>query len=202
VGAKMLDEGIDIPDAEIGLNVSASKTKIQLIQRLGRILRKYGDKKPIFHHFVGIPSEMNFIDFEDPYWILDEVSWVMDTAMSMGVNVKIVEHKEVRKLMEMSENSIRKTYSRKLLQLPRYGVIKLDKILSQFKEESLNKLIKLLENLPENKQISNEEWAEMIRYVSSEEEQVTVRGYWWILILGNRNPVEIRNILVNYIRSG
>ena len=201
VGAKMLDEGIDIPDAEIGLNVSASKTKIQLIQRLGRILRKYGDKKPIFHHFVGIPSEMNFIDFEDPYWILDEMSWVMDTAMSMGVNAKIVEHEEVKKLISISENSVRKTYSRKLLQLPSYGVIKLDKILSQFKEESLNKLIQRLEYLPENKQISNEEWAEMIRHaISSKEELVSVKGYWWILVLGNRNPVEIRKILAEYIR--
>jgi len=51
------------------------------------------------------------------------------------------------------------------------------------------------------KKLSNEEWAEIIKYaVSSEEKLVAVRGYWWILILGNRNPVEIRNILANYIR--
>lgn len=76
IGARMLDEGLDIPDAEVGLNVAASKTRIQLIQRLGRILRKHGDKRPIFHHFVGVPHERDYLDFEDPFWILDEVSWV------------------------------------------------------------------------------------------------------------------------------
>lgn len=40
IGAKMLDEGIDIPDAEVGINVSSTESKLQLVQRLGRVLRK------------------------------------------------------------------------------------------------------------------------------------------------------------------
>lgn len=40
VAAKVLDEGIDVPDADVGIIVSTSRSRIQLIQRIGRILRK------------------------------------------------------------------------------------------------------------------------------------------------------------------
>jgi RNA polymerase primary sigma factor len=40
---RMLDEGIDVPEADLGVIVSASHTKRQSIQRLGRILRKKAD---------------------------------------------------------------------------------------------------------------------------------------------------------------
>ncbi|WP_052061223.1 DEAD/DEAH box helicase [Rhodococcoides fascians] len=37
--AKLLDEGIDIPEAEVGIILAASKTRRQMIQRMGRIIR-------------------------------------------------------------------------------------------------------------------------------------------------------------------
>jgi superfamily II DNA or RNA helicase len=43
VGPKLLDEGVDIPDAEMGIIVSASRSRLQMIQRMGRILRKKAD---------------------------------------------------------------------------------------------------------------------------------------------------------------
>ena len=36
----MLDEGIDVPDANLGVVMSASRTRRQMIQRMGRILRR------------------------------------------------------------------------------------------------------------------------------------------------------------------
>ncbi len=39
VSAKVLDEGVDVPDASVGIIVSGSSTKRQYIQRLGRLLR-------------------------------------------------------------------------------------------------------------------------------------------------------------------
>ncbi|RLI82049.1 hypothetical protein DRP04_04820 [Archaeoglobales archaeon] len=199
VGARMLDEGIDIPDAEVGLNVAASKTKIQLIQRLGRILRKYGDKKPVFHHFVGIPSERNFIEFEDPFWMLDEISWVLDTALSMGVNARIVEKDEVKKLIRQSEKKIKQYYDLKPVSLPSYGVLRLDRILSQFTERAIKRLINSLESMPKDKQITNEEWFKLIRdaFEDSKERAINVKGHWWILVLGDRNPLKIREIISN-----
>ncbi|MBF2759794.1 MAG: DEAD/DEAH box helicase [Ectothiorhodospiraceae bacterium AqS1] len=43
VAVNMLDEGIDIPHANLAIILSSSKQKRQLIQRLGRILRKKDD---------------------------------------------------------------------------------------------------------------------------------------------------------------
>src|SRR3954471_8378984 len=37
---RVLDEGIDVPDANLGVVVSASRTRRQMIQRMGRILRR------------------------------------------------------------------------------------------------------------------------------------------------------------------
>ena len=44
VASKILDEGIDIPDAKIGVILISSSSKRQFIQRLGRILRRHPDK--------------------------------------------------------------------------------------------------------------------------------------------------------------
>lgn len=52
VGVQMLDEGVDVPDADVAINVAAEKTQKQLVQRQGRILRRGGRYVPVFHHFV------------------------------------------------------------------------------------------------------------------------------------------------------
>ena len=39
---RVLDEGVDVPDANLGIVLSASRTRRQMIQRLGRILRRKG----------------------------------------------------------------------------------------------------------------------------------------------------------------
>ena len=43
VTSKVLDEGIDVPDAELGIIVSGTGSGRELIQRLGRILRPKQD---------------------------------------------------------------------------------------------------------------------------------------------------------------
>jgi superfamily II DNA or RNA helicase len=40
---KLLDEGIDVPEADLGIIVAASSTRLQMVQRMGRILRKKTD---------------------------------------------------------------------------------------------------------------------------------------------------------------
>lgn len=39
---RVLDEGVDVPDANLGIVMSASRTRRQMIQRMGRILRRKG----------------------------------------------------------------------------------------------------------------------------------------------------------------
>ncbi len=41
---RVLDEGVDVPDANLGIVMSASRTRRQMIQRMGRILRRKGPR--------------------------------------------------------------------------------------------------------------------------------------------------------------
>ena len=43
---RVLDEGIDVPEADLGVIVAASATKRQMIQRLGRVVRLKADSRP------------------------------------------------------------------------------------------------------------------------------------------------------------
>jgi len=43
VAARVLDEGIDVPEADLAIIVSATKTRRQMIQRMGRVLRPKKD---------------------------------------------------------------------------------------------------------------------------------------------------------------
>ncbi len=52
VSSKVLDEGIDVPEANIGVILSGSGSTREFRQRLGRLLRKKGDKKAILYEIV------------------------------------------------------------------------------------------------------------------------------------------------------
>lgn len=43
IAPKVLDEGVDVPDADLGLILATSRSRIQLIQRVGRVLRRKED---------------------------------------------------------------------------------------------------------------------------------------------------------------
>ena len=40
---KILDEGIDVPEADLGIILAASKSRRQMVQRMGRVLRRKQD---------------------------------------------------------------------------------------------------------------------------------------------------------------
>lgn len=52
VTSKVLNEGVNIPAANIGIVLSGSGSVREHVQRLGRILRKYGDKKATLYEIV------------------------------------------------------------------------------------------------------------------------------------------------------
>lgn len=192
IGAKMLEEGIDIPDAEVGINVAASKTRLQLIQRLGRILRKNKNKKPIFHHFVAIPTKEIFIDSEDTQWILDERAWVIDAALSLGCDVKVVEEGEIREIYREAENRIRRLYKKDTGL--KFGALNLEEVILQFGEEGIYKLIEKLDKI--DKELSDEDWLKLIRDCCQRE---GLKGSWWLLALFNRDPKKISAFLKDWL---
>ncbi|MEE2961307.1 MAG: DEAD/DEAH box helicase family protein [Myxococcota bacterium] len=50
--SKVLNEGVDMPEANVGIIMSGSGSVREHVQRLGRILRKKGDKKAILYELV------------------------------------------------------------------------------------------------------------------------------------------------------
>jgi len=52
VSSKVLEEGIDVPSANVGIILSGSGSKREFIQRLGRILRPMKDKNAILYEIV------------------------------------------------------------------------------------------------------------------------------------------------------
>lgn len=52
VTSKVLDEGIDVPDADVGIILSGTGSERAFIQRLGRILRKKDGKEAVLYEIV------------------------------------------------------------------------------------------------------------------------------------------------------
>jgi superfamily II DNA or RNA helicase len=52
VTSKVLDEGIDVPDADVGIILSGTGSERAFIQRLGRILRKKEGKEAVLYEIV------------------------------------------------------------------------------------------------------------------------------------------------------
>jgi superfamily II DNA or RNA helicase len=52
VTARVLNEGVDLPNARVGVVLSGTATVREHVQRLGRLLRKSGDKEAILYEIV------------------------------------------------------------------------------------------------------------------------------------------------------
>jgi superfamily II DNA or RNA helicase len=52
VTSQVLNEGVDVPAASVGIVLSGTGTVRENVQRLGRILRRYGDKQAVLYEVV------------------------------------------------------------------------------------------------------------------------------------------------------
>jgi superfamily II DNA or RNA helicase len=52
VTSKVLNEGVDVPSASVAIIVSGSGSVREHVQRLGRVLRKQGDKRAVLYELV------------------------------------------------------------------------------------------------------------------------------------------------------
>ena len=52
VTSKVLNEGVDMPAANVGVVISGSGSAREHVQRLGRLLRKQGDKRAVLYELV------------------------------------------------------------------------------------------------------------------------------------------------------
>lgn len=204
IGADMLNEGIDIPDAEIGINVSSSKTKLELVQRMGRVLRKKEGKKPVFHHYFAVPKYDSYVSPDDNLRYLDDLSWAQETALKLGVDAT-VENQElnIKKIRAEAEKMVSRRYSdMKILPSTGYGTLKLGNILKYFLHDGRYKLVKksLSELNPEEK-ITDKQWSSIVKeaFGKKKDEPLDIPGYWWILVAGDRSPEKIIELFDNNI---
>ena len=59
--SRVLDEGVDVPDANVGVIISGTGSKRQFIQRLGRILRKVPGKRAVLYELVSAGTAETYI---------------------------------------------------------------------------------------------------------------------------------------------
>lgn len=198
IAPRMLDEGIDIPDAEVGINVASSKTKLQLIQRLGRILRNRPGKRPVFHHFVAVPR--NYIVSEDSFTYQNDLAWITDVALKMGIPIaeEVSADAGVFSAFEReSEEAVRAYYAgHEGLATDDFGVIKVRNIVESILPEARARLVSLLEGMAGP--LTDEGWARVLRSAYRDEQMVEVPSQRWLLVIGGRDPAAIRGLIGRY----
>ncbi len=60
VTSKVLNEGVDVPDANVAIVISGSGSVREHVQRLGRVLRKKGDKRAVLYELVTAATNETF----------------------------------------------------------------------------------------------------------------------------------------------
>ena len=83
---RVLDEGVDVPNANLGVVVSASRTRRQMIQRMGRVLRRkdFGTGARFVILFAADTME-DPTTTEDRDGFLDEIEAISDRIHIFGV---------------------------------------------------------------------------------------------------------------------
>ena len=61
VTSQVLNEGVDVPAANIGIILSGTSTVREHVQRLGRLLRKYGEKQALLYEVIARGTAEEFV---------------------------------------------------------------------------------------------------------------------------------------------
>jgi superfamily II DNA or RNA helicase len=195
IAPKMLDEGLDVPDAEIGINVASAKTRLQLVQRMGRILRNRPDKQPIFHHFVALPR--NFVAAEDSFSYMSDLAWIQDIALKLGIALELYdpENSEILDLEKQSEEVVRSYYRvRECIVTDDFGTIYVKNIVNSIRSEARRRLIELLEN--QSSSVTDEQWLHLLRRAYGDEPMNNVSSLRWLLIISGRDSKTLQSLLL------
>ncbi|EHQ36202.1 DEAD/DEAH box helicase [Methanoplanus limicola] len=206
IGAQMLNEGINIPSADVGINLSYTKTRLQLIQRMGRVLRKDGNKKPIFYQFVAIPEQSFYVNEMDTELFADDLSWIQSTALRMELDVDIEwDDRELLEYKSNVEDYIKSNCHYDYSGEAKIGTFNLKRVLEEFEPESISRIIDILE-LFRDQEINDKQWEDIVKSAHFSKTQngrykkgefLDIDKYWYILIIGNRNSDKISELFKN-----
>ena len=58
---QVLNEGVDVPAAGVGIVLGGTGSATENVQRLGRILRKHGDKQAVLYEVIARNTTEEFV---------------------------------------------------------------------------------------------------------------------------------------------
>jgi superfamily II DNA or RNA helicase len=198
ISPKMLDEGIDVPDAEVGINVAGTKTKLQLVQRMGRVLRRHGEQRPHFHHFIAMPDE-NYVPGLDSKEYVQELNWVYELGEMIGVQPIIDEAGVDAELLDRAEQRGHELWAQDLLEDLEVetvqGNVQLDELLEALTYDTVTILLDSL--ALDGKRVEQSEWdTAMSRLRSLDSLPIdALQRIWWLFPLYRQRPSELEELL-------
>lgn len=198
ISPKMLDEGIDVPDAEVGINVAGTKTRLQLVQRMGRVLRKHGDQRPHFHHFIAVPDR-NYIPGLDSKEYVQELNWVRELGEVIGVQPVIEQAGVDAELLKRAEQRGHELWARDLLEDLEIETVqtsvRLDQLLNVLTLEAVTLLLREL--TLDGERVAQSDWDASMG-ILRKAEALDIEGLqrvWWLFPLYRERPGELRKLL-------
>jgi hypothetical protein len=204
IGARMLSETVDIPGAEIGISIAAPGTRLQITRQMGRILRKGSPKEaPAFYQYLAVPGPADYLPGEDDLRFLEDLAWVRDTALRMGLDADVAWNEElIRAQALQAEDSFHnRFFGMDYAKIPKYGAFNPNEVMGRLSDQSVFRMVSILQNLPASREITDSEWARILRVACGKKKREGLRwdpldipGSWWLLILGKRSPAKITEI--------
>lgn len=103
----LLGTGVDMPDAEVAVNVSSGGVNASLVQRIGRVLRNpTGEKDAQFYHLVAQPLDVDAIDaVEDGGKLLERAAEFRALGETFRETPTFRAHDDVASTLVRLENS-------------------------------------------------------------------------------------------------
>jgi superfamily II DNA or RNA helicase len=202
IAPKLLDEGIDVPDAEVGINVAGTKTKLQLVQRMGRILRKHADQQPHFHHFVAVPDEYHIEGLDGKHYV-QELNWVRELGEAIGEQPSIEEAHVDSSVLERAEERGHELWAQDLLADLEIetvqGTVHLDELIEDISLSAAETLHTMVDFGTD--ELVKEEWKTAMDEMRSNEIIAVdvLQRVWWLFPLYREEPAELEELLTAII---
>ena len=125
---KALDEGLDVPDADIAIVLSTTATELQRIQRIGRVIRKSNDKLPSSLYYIHVPESVE--DNEYLNFLLREERIIVDIDYKNGEFIDSMYIEDMVAFLELSDfSSLSKVEIERLKYLLKGGCLRIERFL-------------------------------------------------------------------------
>ena len=202
IAPQLLDEGIDVPDAEVGINVAGTKTKLQLVQRMGRVLRKYGDQRPTFHHFVAVPDE-NYIHGVDSKAYVQEINWVRELGELIRKQPEIEPADVDEEVLARAEERGHELWAQHLVEdwelETVQGSVELSQVLDSL---TLDMAVGLLNQVDySGEQVAEDDWQHALESLRENHSVGELQRVWWLFPLYRDRPSVLEKRLTDIIEK-